>query len=299
MSQSPALHVSSICQFSGPPGIPPTADLTSVICNGFRLRLFSSFSVRRLPSFLFPLSSSSLVVRYLSPICPLPHLPIPRPPHLPETRPRNPLRSAVGEHAESSRAGVSGTRKIPGEPSLGLKNRGRKGPCHSVSAPKYQKGRNVIAFEDLSTSGPRFPGLGGKKGSVAANRNLARTPDPRVSQAPDLHVSSICQIPGSPGIPPPAALTFVICNGFRLRLFSSCALRHLSSFLLFMRSSSLVARNQSPLCPLLDLSSSQPPHIPETGAAEPAVYGGRGSRRKFPGGSLRNKEDRGGTFAEP
>ena len=95
----------------------------------------------------------------------------------------------------------------------------------------------------------------------------------------------------------PPALTSVLCNGFLPRLFSSFSLRHLFSFLFFMKSSSLVVCNLSPICPLPDLSNSQPPHLPETGAAEPAVFGGSRKRRKFPGGSLRRKEDSGGTFA--
>ena len=118
---------------------------------------------------------------------------------------------------------------------------------------------------------------------MAVNRNFARTPDPRVSQFPELHVSSICQFPGPPGIPPPAALPSGKCNGYLLRLFSSFALRHLSSFLFFANSSSLVVCNLSPLCPLPDLSISLPPHPPETGAAEPAARRGRRKRRKFPG----------------
>ena len=136
-------------------------------------------------------------------------------------------------------------------------------------------------------------------GPVPVNRIFARTPDPRVSQSPALHVSSIFQFPGSPGIPPPAALTSGKCNGFLLRIFSSFSVRHLPSFLFFMKSSSLVVRNLSPICPLPALSISRPPHIPETGAAKPAVLGGLGKRRRSPGGSLRNREDSGGTFAEP
>ena len=125
---------------------------------------------------------------------------------------------------------------------------------------------------------------------MAASRNLARTPDVRVPQSPELHASSICQLPGPPGIPPPAALTSVNCSGFLLRLFSSFALRHLPSFLFFMNSSSLVVCNLSPLCPFPDLSISQPPHLPETRAAKPAVFGGRGKRRKFWGGAPGTKK---------
>ena len=138
-----------------------------------------------------------------------------------------------------------------------------------------------------------------KKGSVAVNRNFARTPDPRVSQSPAHHVSSICQFPGPPGVSPTAVLTSVICNGFRLSLFSSFSVRRLPSFLFPLSSSSLVVRNLAPLCPLPNLPIPRPPHFTGTGAAEHAAFGGRRTRRKFPGGSLRNKEDSGGTFAEP
>ena len=166
-------------------------------------------------------------------------------------------------------------------------------------APKCQRGRDIIAFEDLSTSGPHFFGLGDKKGSVVVNRNFARTPDPRVPQSPELHVSAICQFPGSTGIPPPAALTSVKCNGFFPVYFLLPPIRHLSSFLFFTESSPLFVCNLPPLCPLLALPSPRPPHLPETGAAEPAAFGGPRTRRKFPAGSLRDKGDPGGTFAEP
>ena len=139
VSRSPALHMSSICQFPGPPEIPPPAALTSAICNGLPLRLFSSFSVRRLPSFLFPLSSSSRVVRNLSPLCPLPNLPIPRPPHLPGTGAAEPAIFGGQRTRRKFLGGVSGTQKIPGEPSLILKNRGKWGPCRSVSASSTER----------------------------------------------------------------------------------------------------------------------------------------------------------------
>ena len=138
-----------------------------------------------------------------------------------------------------------------------------------------------------------FLDLAEKKGSVAVDRNFARTPDPPAPQSPALHVSSICQFPGSPGIPPPAALTPSKCNGYLLRLFPSFSVRPLPSFL-FMKSSSLVVRNLPPICPLPALSISRPPHLPETKAAKPAVLGGLGKRRKSPGGRLRRKEDAGG-----
>ena len=128
---------------------------------------------------------------------------------------------------------------------------------------------------------------------MAVNRNFARTPGRRVSQTPDSHASPICQLPGPPGIPPPAALTSVICNGFLLRLFSASPLRHLPSFLFFMESSPLVVCNFPPHCPLLDPSIPLPPHLPETGAAEPAVFGGRRKRRKFPGRKSPEPKNRG------
>ena len=83
---------------------------------------------------------------------------------------------------------------------------------------------------------------------------------------------------------PPAALTSVMCNGCLPRLFSSFSVRHLSSSPVPLCSSSLVFRNLSPLRPLPIIPISRPPHLPETGAAEPAVFGGRRKRRKFPGG---------------
>ena len=78
----------------------------------------------------------------------------------------------------------------------------------------------------------------------------------------------------------PPALTSVLCNGSPPRHFSSFSLGHLSS--------SLDVCNLSPLCPSQNLPITRPPHLPETGAAEPAGFGCR-----------RNKEDSGGTFAEP
>ena len=154
VSQSLDSHVSSICQLPGPPGIPPPAALTSVICNGFLLRLFllPPSVIFLLSSFLWNLPPLSSVIFRPTALCL-----IPQSPYLlisPKRGPRNPPCSAVGENAESSRGGVSGTKKMPGEPSLNLKNRGKWGPRHPVSAPKCQKGRDVIAFEDLSTFGP-------------------------------------------------------------------------------------------------------------------------------------------------
>ena len=170
-------------------------------------------------------------------------------------------------------------------------------PSFGPDPPKESERNNFRGPEHFRT--PLFLDLAVKKESVAVNRNFARTPDPRVSQSTELHVSSICRFPGSPGIPPPAVLTSVICNGFLSRLRTSFPLRHLPSFLFFMESSPLVSCNLSPLCPMPDLSISRPPHLPETGAAKPAAFGGLGRRRKFPGGSLWRKEDSGGAFAEP
>ena len=130
---------------------------------------------------------------------------------------------------------------------------------------------------------------------MAVNRNFARTPGRRVSQTPDSHASPICQLPGPPGIPPPAALTSVICNGFLLRFF---AFRRPSSF--FFRRSSAIFVHRLPLSfsslPFSNLPISRPPRLPDAGAAGPTVFGGPRTRRKFPGGSFRNKEDPGGTL---
>ena len=63
-----------------------------------------------------------------------------------------------------------------------------------------------------------------------------------------------------------------------------------------MEFSPLVVCNLPPLCPLPNLPISRPPHLPDARAAEPAVSGGLGKRRKFPGGSLRRKEDSGGNL---
>ena len=117
--------------------LPPA--LTSVLCNGSPPRLFSSFSLGHLSSFLFFMKSSSPAVRNLSPpllcrISRIPNLLI-----SPKQGPRNPPRTAAWGDAESSRGGVSGTKKIPGEPSLNIKNRGKWGPCDPVSAPSTEK----------------------------------------------------------------------------------------------------------------------------------------------------------------
>ena len=44
--------------------------------------------------------------------------------------------------------------------------------------PKHQMGRDVIAFEDLSTFGPRFLGLGGKKRVRGGKPDLRPDPGP-------------------------------------------------------------------------------------------------------------------------
>ena len=135
-------------------------------------------------------------------------------------------------------------------------------------------GRDVIAFEDPSTFGSHlFWTWRKKKGSVAVNRNVARTPDPRVSQSSALNMSPICPIPGSPGSPPPAALTSVICNSFLPCQFSSFSVHHLSSFLsplssvIFFR----ISRDLFPLCPFAG--------SPDFPTSSSPGNRGRGSRR--------------------
>ena len=194
--------------------------------------VFLPFAVRHLSSFVGPPPSSSIVSRYLSPLCPFR---ISRFPDLhvsPTQGPRGPPCSAVREHAESSRGGVSGTKKIPGEPFSGPQKPRKMGALPLGFGPKVPKGSERNSFrgpEQFQT--PYFVDLAEKKESAAENRNFARTPGHRVPQSPELHASSICQIPGFPGIPPPAALTSLIFTGFLPRLFSSFSVLHLSSFL--------------------------------------------------------------------
>ena len=145
VSQSPELHVSSICQFPGSPESPPPAVLTSVICNGFLPRLFSSSPLRHLfLSFLCRLLPSSSVISFLSVLHESPDFPTSASPRNRGRgthrvrRPENTPKVPVG--------GASGTKKITGGPSPHLKNGGRRGSCHPVSAPKYQKGSERKSF---------------------------------------------------------------------------------------------------------------------------------------------------------
>ena len=61
--------------------------------------------------------------------------------------------------------------------------------------PKHQMGRDVIAFEDLSTFGPRFLGLGGKERIRGGKPELHSDPGPsslpisRTSHVPSLPIS--------------------------------------------------------------------------------------------------------------
>ena len=173
--------------------------------------------------FLLPPS----VISSLSSVIFFPRLPLSFPPLSFAKSPAFPTSTFPGYRGRANRRvrWSENTPKVPGggfltqrrsrrKPSLNLKNRGKWGPCHPVTAPMYQRGRDIIAVEDLSTFGPHFLDLAVKKESVAESRDFARTPDPRVPQSPELHVSPICHIPGSPGIPPPAVLTSVIFSGF-------------------------------------------------------------------------------------
>ena len=235
------------------------------------------------------MESSSLVVCNLSFRCPLLDLPISRPPHLPETGAAGPAAFGGRRKRRKSRGGVSGTKKIPGEPSLNPKSRGGWGFCEPVSAPKYQMGRNEIACDDLRTSGPHLFWTRRKKKGVRGGKP-ERRPDPGPSSLPISRFSRLLNLPfpRSPGDPPASGPN--ICHMYWFPPPSICFfLRPSSSFfslssVIFFPRLSL----SSPLCPLPDLPISRPPRLPGREAAEPAVFGGRRKRRKFPvGGNFR------------
>ena len=134
-------------------------------------------------------------------------------------------------------------------------------------------GPEAISRSDLSgTLGPK---LGGRAPSFQRFLRFSES-SPGIFFVPETPPGKFRRIP--------PALTSVLRNGFLLRRFPSFSRRHLPSFLFPLPSSSLVVRYLSPICPLPNLPISRPPHLLETGAAEPAVFGGPRKRRKFPGG---------------
>ena len=157
VSHPPELHTSPICQFPGSPGIPPPAVLTSVVCNGFRRRLFSSFPP---PSrFLFPLIYEIFFPCRLQSFSPLSFAGSFNFPN--SSSPRNRGRRTRRVRQSEKTPKVPGREspeqaRFRGNSALNLSNRGKWGPFDPVTAPKYQKGRRIIAFEDLSTFGPHF-----------------------------------------------------------------------------------------------------------------------------------------------
>ena len=145
--------------------------------------LLSSFLCHLLPSssVIFP----PPVLRRLSR---LPDLPTPR------NRGRGTRRVRLFEKTPNVPGGeVSGTNKIPGEPSLNYKNRGKEGALPLSFGPKNQKGRDVIAFENLGTPGPRFPGPGGKKRVRGGKPELS--PDPGRSCPPIPRTPRVLNLP--------------------------------------------------------------------------------------------------------
>ena len=115
--------------------------------------------------------------------------------------------SGPGEVSGIPRGKSPEQRRFRGNLRWTLKTVEKRGPCHSVSAPKNQKGRKVISLQRLSTFGPHFFGLGGKK-RVRGGKPELRS-DPGSSSPPISRASRVLNLPISrfPGDSPASGPT--------------------------------------------------------------------------------------------